>query len=720
MPDSSAFAHFFTPLNTLTQLPGQEFGPASPEVFRITSSFNANGAKAFSICKGVVLVVKQVESTTKVNLVLKPFKQPFPGLNIKYFIYRGLNKSDFFEGANITSDENPSGFITQIKSEYQSFKEAIEDKIHPVPDIPPLTPKSIGYDEAFTGTIPLADFFYKESDYVSAGDSFDETDAFELPMIAAGKSLGTFLDTNSGIDVVLHYGDYKHNFDNGEFNFSLGYASLAEATISLTGLTDTEKRLKREQSTQFIDIAAFYGLFAATSAKVEVMNGEDGEYRTSNAIYTDVLTPFRTKNRWYIYIQGDRTRSYNFYGNYKIADNDNHPMKAGTIADSLLGIDYGTHGWPLLIDDQTTTGSAGENSYYIQLATDNNPNTALFGKLGKITNSKQNNFSDAEDLRLPLDSNGNPKLLTKAIQLSTMAVAEGSNMKNIAALSIILYQGMTYTYIVGQELNEDNEPENIVATPNFFDDVFDLINSEPLLKVGEDTTFSKMTSEKSKLVNHYYNNKQYGISVVQTVTINDSIETGLEEAPTVARVTYSSEVSATLQNPATVGSAVNAPIKTTASVNSTLNGTKTFTVSDSYYYNLRMFTDNSSTITGVEIKATDGSIPGIIILGITKEENDQIKLLITNTIKNPRLLLFELFQEDKELTSIENVKYQKYKLALVYEDISSTIMLKTIFPAQDIIIYSLDRNYHFTSKYSEHMAPIGTVDLTLDYDLIVL
>ncbi len=701
MPDTSASAHFFTSLNTLTQSEAQKFGPVSPDVFRITSSFNANGAKAIAVCKAVVLVVHQNAST--VNLVLKPFKQPFPGLNIKYFIYRGLKKSDFFNGDAVASG-TASEFIKQIKDDYQVFIDKINNAnppINPAPDILPLTPKSIGYDPGFDAEIPLSDFFYKESDFVSAGDSFGPGDEFELPVIAAGKTLGHFNAANSGIDVVLHYGDYKHNFDNGEFDFSLGYAALAEVKIELTGLTDAEKKLKREQSTQFIDIAAFYGLFAPINAKVEVMNGENREYRTSNAIYTDVLTPFVTKNFWYIYIQGDRTRSYNFYENYKIADNDSHPMKAGTAADSLTAIDYGTNGWPVLINDQTTAGSASENSYYIQFATDNNPNTALFGQLGKIVNAKQNNFCDAEDLKLPADNEGNEQRITKVIQLSTMAVAEGSNMRNIAALSIVLYQGVAYTYIAGQELDEDDETVDILATPNFFDDVFDLIKTEPLLRIGEDTTFSKMASEKLKLVNHYYDGKIQGTSAVKTTSINDEIDTNNPDYPKIKRVTYDGEVTFLMSNPVSPSATITTNIQTTTSANNR-TGFNEYIIPPPYYYELKRFKDNGITIKGLLIKATDGSTPCKIILGISKIENDILKDLITNNsnIKNPRLFMVNPYSDGRPLISSDNVRYQKYNVVIVAENSG---VLNSYIPTEPVIVYSLDEKYYFSKTYSDNM-----------------
>ncbi|HUC83472.1 MAG TPA: hypothetical protein VMR70_21345, partial [Flavisolibacter sp.] len=93
MPDHiKEQSHFFIDPSGVTQVAAQAFGPVAgneANEFRLTSGFSCNGtAKAFAICKGIVLVQPQAGNTGKVNLVLRPFTQPFPGLNIKYFVYR--------------------------------------------------------------------------------------------------------------------------------------------------------------------------------------------------------------------------------------------------------------------------------------------------------------------------------------------------------------------------------------------------------------------------------------------------------------------------------------------------------------------------------------------------------------------------------------------------------------------------------------------------------
>ncbi|WP_428232490.1 hypothetical protein [Flavobacterium sp.] len=715
-------SHFFTESGGFTQSPAQSFGPVNTTEFNLTSKFSvATPQKAYSICKGVVLVQPQTGNSDKVNLILRPYKQPFPGLNVKYFIYRGLQRSDFFTNATvdplIKTDGVVSDFITKINIDFDAFhggRKAADGVTDLAP--PSFAAKFIGCDESITDlTIPLSAFFFKESEFVSANGTFKENDAFELPIIDIGKSLGSFAEGECGIDVVLNYGDYKHNFDNSEFLFNLEYARKAEAKIILSG-TDINKKLLREQSTQFIDIAAFYGLFVPKDS-VGVMTAGTLTEKKGFEIYNTIISKFATKNNWYVYIQSDRTRSYDFYGNYKINETGANNLKTGLLENPTTKVvpmtetQYGTFDWPVLINKQEQASSVITNNLYLQLTTDNNKNTALYGQIGKIANAQKDNFINADALRIPPDADGNYQLLTSNVQLTTPAIAG----QNIATLSILLYQGMTNTYD-GEKITDANGQEiTLTGEANFFDDVFSLIDAQPLLKLSGDSSFSKMTCEKLNLINEFYDNKQQGISIAQTLTVNDVIETGIEETPAVARVTYLTEAGDVMNNAVSATGSTTPDTKTSASASGTVSKNKTYELPDPYYYNLKLFTDKTQTITGLELKTLDGTTPGKIILGLTKSENDIIKAKISNGLKNPRLFLIDLFKDGNELLSPENIKYQKYKLAIVAEDEEGK--KKLLEPDTSVLVYSIDRKYHFSKGYSEHMPDLTLSKLRLDLNI---
>ncbi|MBF7093219.1 hypothetical protein IUY40_16930 [Flavobacterium sp. ALJ2] len=719
----SVQSHFFTESGGLTQDDlTQSFGPVTntESEFRLTSKFNITSSqKAYSICKGVVLIQPQAGNSNKVNLILRPYKQPFPGLNIKYFIYRGLQKSDFFttdlDPLIIKNDSSTSDFINKINKDFNDFHQGRKNQDNTGIDAPPFAPKFIGYDPLVPDDVLLSNFFFKESEFVAAGNTFDEKDNFELPMIDMGKSLGNFVSGECGIDVVLNYGDYKHNFDNSEFIFNLEYARQAEAKIILSG-TDLKKKLLREQSTQFIDIAAFYGLYVPEGIVTTIATGVKTN-KKGTEIYDTVINKFATKNNWYIYIQSDRTRSYDFYENYKINTAGAENLKTGLLEDPHTKIvpmtetQYGTKGWPVIINTQTQANTVTTNNLYLQLTTDNNNNTALYGQIAKVANAQKDNFINADGLRLPPDTDGNYGRLTSTVKLTTPAVAG----KNIATLSLLLYQGIINEYLTDPILDENGAPIIQLGQANFFDDVFSLINAQPLLKLSGDSRFSKMTSEKLNLINEFYDKKQQGISVVQTLTVNDVIETGVEAKPIVERVTYLTETADVMNNAVSATGSTTPDTKTSASASGTVTKSKTYELPEPYYYARKLFTDSTQTITGLELKTLDNKVPNKIILGLTKAENDFIKEKITPGLKNPRLFLIDLFEDGNELISPENIKYQKYKVAVVAEDTDGK---KKLFkPTTDVFVYSLDRKYHFSKEYSEYMPEDSKKELMLDLDL---
>ncbi|MBS7253510.1 hypothetical protein [Flavobacterium branchiicola] len=715
----SAQSHFFIESGGFPQQqPDQGFGPKSETVFNLTSRFTLGNEpkKAFSICKGVVLVQPQTGSTEKVNLILRPYKQPFPGLNIKYFVYRGLKRSDFFTTADepliIKKTSSTSDFITKINDDFEAFYEGKKEPDEVTPISIPFKAEFIGYEEPKANlnpndlaqllSTPLSDFFFKESKFETKDNTLEEKHLFELPLIDSGKTLGNFAQGICGIDVVLNYGDYQHDFDNSEFDFNLEYARKPFAEIITNGATNFAKKLQREQSTQFIDIAAFYGLHTADGTITVDASGTKTK-KTGNAIYSDVINNFATKNNWYVYIQSDRTRSYDFYGNYKIGE-DAENLKTGLLEDSVTkevpvtAITYGKLGWPVLVNTQQQANTITTNNLYLQFPTDNNNNTAFYGQIANVANAQKDTFINADGLRLPPDEEGNYADFTSTIQLTTPAVAG----KNIASLSILLYQGKVNMYTDPQVVpDEEGAPIITYRKANFFDNVFNLIKASPLLNLGSDKSYSRMTSEKLNLINAFYDKKQQGISIVQTLTVNDVIETGIEETPTVARVAYITEAVDVMNNAVSATGSTNPTTYTSSSAGGAVGNSKTYQLPDPYYYNLKMFTDSTETITGLELKTLDGSTPNKIILGLTASENDNIKALITKEKKNPRLFLMDLFEDGNELVSPENIKYQKYKVAIVVEDAEGNNKLEE--PGIPVFVYSLDRTYHFSKGYSDYM-----------------
>jgi hypothetical protein len=686
-------SHFFTDPASVNQSAVQAFGPVSENEFNLTAKFTSTGDQAFAICKGVVLI--QPQGGEVVNLILRPYEQPINGLNIRYFVYRGLKKSDFFNGENVLADGNDvSGFIKGINKSFAGF--------YKNENVPPFLSKYIGFDPTHQdANLPLDQFFFKDSEYVDNAGQFVEKEetAFELPMVAKGTSLGRFITGECGIDVVLNYGDYQLPVPNAEFNFDLNYARAAGASISLAAITDEfQKKRIKEQIFQFLDVAAYYGFH--TVAGVVNINGAATK---GEAIYTAVVSKFSTKNRLYLYIQSDRCRSYNFYKNYLINSTDSKSLKLGTVETALTEQAYETNGWPLLIDEAAHTPATANNSLFLQLVTDNGANSMFYGQVATVIAAKEN-FLNAVQLKLPDAVDGTPNLFTKTINLVNPAVATGNTGLNIASFNILIYQGSTYPYILGQETDDQDVTTNVLGLPNFFDDVFDQLNATPLLKATENSDYAVLSSQKVKLIGHYHNNTQLGLSAVPTLNSHDVIETGDSVTPWLKRVTYITEAVDVLNSALSVTGTLAPDTKSNPSVSGAVGSNKTYQLPDAFYYSLQLFTDGTETITGLQLLAKDGSTPNKIILGLTQAENDLLKALITtNSLINARLFLIDLFEDGNELISAENITYQKYKVGIVGETANGE--LKLYLPATDVMVYSLDRRYHFTQGYSKYMVP---------------
>lgn len=727
MPDKdfAPHSHFFTDPSAFTQSGAQAFGPVSENEFRLTSGFaiSFTGTKAFAICTGTIFIQPQSGSVGKVNVILRPYNQPVQGFNIRYFVYRGLQLSDFFDGANVkAASPTASDFINKINSVFSEFYASTE----PGQSAPAFLAKYIGYEpENQTDLTALLDkFFFKQSDYIESNGQVSESQetAFELPIIEVGKSLGTFASGDCGVDIVLNYGDYQLPAPYDEFIFDLSYARLPEAKIILpVGIDAFNAKRKKEQIYQFLDAAAYYGYHGSwEKGVVTTDNGGVKEHKKGMDIYTAVVEQFVTKNRLYLYIQSDRTRSYNFYENYAIQENSTNSLKVGATDTTLTEISFETTGWPLLIDDAPQAHSLDNNKLHLQLVTDNNVNAMFYGQVGQVDNAQTDNFINADNLLLPVDQNGEPSMFTKIITLSNRATGPNNAKVYMASFNLLIYQGRTYSFVSGQDLDNQGVMIDVLAVPNFFDDVFDNINAEPSLKASNDTDYSRITSQKLKLINHYDDRSQQGISVVQTAIINDVIETGLTTAPTLDRVTYLTEAVDVLNNIISVSGTITHDTKSAPSVSGSVTSDKTYRLPEPFYYELIFFTDSTQAINGLELRTVDRSIPNRIVLGLTKVENDLLKALITtNDITNARVFLVDLFEEGNELISTENILYQKYKAGIVGEKPDGTVELYLTEP--EILVYSLDRLAHFSKGYSEFVKieekPVSS--LSLDLDIVI-
>ncbi|UTN03974.1 hypothetical protein L0669_21950 [Flavobacterium bizetiae] len=708
----SAQSHFFIESGGLTQSKEQAFGPVSSDQFNLTSSFSlASSKKAYSICKGVVLIQPQTGNSNKVNLILRPYKQPFPGLNIKYFIYRGLQKSDFFindtDPLVIKNEGTYSDFIDKINKDFLAFHEGRKVKNgETITEIlvPPFKASYIGYDLKFPDSTLLSDVFFKESQFEDKNGTVEEKDPFELPMIDMGKSLGNFAEGESGIDVVLNYGDYKNNLTNGEFVFDLGYARQATAKIITIGTTDYKKKLEREQSTQFVDIAAFYGAFS-NEGKIEITTSSgDTVSKTGTTIYSDLLYNFFNKNKVYLYIQSNRHRSYNFYNNYKLSETNDNDIKIGTSA-NLIETKYGNLNWPVLIFENSQTNSNDHNDISIGLTTSSlYEEITLYVSTGLINIKSERNFVIKENLLDP-ESNNIDSNFTKTISFKVTNISESGQKKNISSLIRLVY--------VGKELDFSSANNYIVwgdkKRHSLYNNIFPNLTIRPVFNNNQN--FLTASFNRESLINYKGFSNYMNESVLNGLVVfqkgkkeianpNSNIETFSKE-----RVLFIAKKVETLDEFSIHKSEVFAQGVFSKKANIDPNLTDYSNYFSSLYgskdYNLKhyMIKDLDTDIKILSLNLKDNLDFDYYNLGITEDELNTLKGIVPNNSSNVNIYLKE--DSENSTSSLEmNTNYLKYSLGIVFENNDGK--LSVIMPPAPIYVYGISHNFLTTASYTEY------------------
>jgi len=349
-------SHFFVDESKLldtvaTNYTTDAFGPVTGSLttkYRTTSKVRTNDTnpvKVFAICKGQVLIQPQTGDDTKVNLILKP-EDSYAPLKIKYFIYRGINKADLI-GNNILKsvvddDVNQPVFLNKLWKQYIAFNTSLKDpstgENFPTPTEFPSA--LIGYDENQPDTTLIENYFTKKEINIS----------YQIPSCKAGEHLGNFTG-EIGLDIVLDHGDYQLQNQEELFKFDLTFARKKEHvfdTAKITSSTPVKEKRYKEYIHQFMDAAAFWGshmecgTIKTTASEISKTEG----LKKNIDIFTNIVTKYQTKNKIYVYIQGENNRSYNYFDNAR-----------KVYGFSPTGQLNNTSGWPIIIEELTVTVS---------------------------------------------------------------------------------------------------------------------------------------------------------------------------------------------------------------------------------------------------------------------------------------------------------------------------------------------------------------------------
>ena len=662
----------------------EKFG-ANGTVFRTTSKISGYNGKVYTICQGQVFLQPCGTDATKVNAILKPFNQPIKGLAIKYIVYRGLNRSDFFDSNLIIKDgTGVTGFVDVIRKEFKGLYNMLGITV------PQFTAQHIGFPvgNSQLETDLIDDYFLKISKVeVTGGNATEQPKkAFELPMIPRGTHLGNATGS-VGIDIVLNEGDYTVANDPNPFQLNLAFARSADYVLDqATGNTAFQKKLIRETATQFLDVAAFYGLH--TQGKGKIHMSDNSVLQTVEQIGSQI-SGFKTAETAYLYIQGSRQRSYNFYGNQNL-EGSTHNIKIGPTTTNL-SLEQFEAGWPV-------KELVAQPSLVVQLTTDNNDAAAMYVKQGVLQDTPNEDYFIRGKNLLQEEGSGVDTNFTKPI---TFRLDKTSAGKTVASFIQLIYEGKTVK--ITSETPGPNPGDPAVSTTydlKDIDDIFGMINVTPKIQTKGTNELVYIIDQNLLLID-FENKGEKDIATVTTKKVEDIImKNGTESLP---RVTYETLLNNIRQSTSGFYESRSAYLDNSNSgtVSYTDKRNNFYQPEKPYYFKTEQYTTpDGISIMALSLGLKQGELSSKKVLGITDDENKElIKIIKDNQLNNPKFYFKnELGDEANYFVSTENIEYKKYNLCVIGEDQEGKLAIK--FPLINVNVTSVDNMVYVSDSYA--------------------
>jgi len=659
------------------------YGPVTGDEankFRTTSVIRTSAeSQVFAICDGQLLIQPLTGESDKVNLILKPSASYAP-FKIKYFIYRGVDKASLLNGLNIASQTSDSPeFIQRIWAAHISLHEALDQPL------PPSLPASfIGYDETNQPGTELMD-------EVFLGSASLDFNLYDIPKCFKGESIGKF-SGEIGLDIVLDYGDYVLEYEEELFRLNMDFARKKEHVFDLSTVVGAVKQKRyKEHIHQFIDPAAFWGSHIESG---ELFFNGDATPKTALADIYPIVSKYQTKHKLYLYIQGERTRSYNFFGNYE-ANNIHFEISPSPV--NYQPYDDG-NGWPILIKEFSQPSSSAIDKLSVVLKNITNSDVENVDRHRVTYVKSSNRVYDTGAHRDRLNQYNATSTTTGLFQLIQNADGPGSTKVAISNMFLLTHLG-----------NED------MPLIPYYKDLFGLVNIKNSLVVPDDVgdDFGVWASySKTRLINFDAINK-FKSAVVNTKVVFD---VGVNSASNAKerRLYISENVDLLSKNTKIIRNTPSASFKENFKDN----------------YELELFNDSNFKVYKGQIK--DGSTvidtlslahaknhllkQGIFQLGILEEEYNKlmydsvtvpVPLPSTPHIPTDATTIFFHLEEDSA-----NEGYRKFKLGLEYEDSAGNLQVTNPSSANEVEVYTIDGFYFFSKEFSEYQDKFSTLART--------
>jgi hypothetical protein len=686
MPSS----YFFTEGGLTAQTASSDaYGPIDSSSFRITTRFGLTNKKAFAVTSGQVLVLPQTgsQNAAKVNVIIKPLKNIDVGIPIKYFIYRGLKKNMFVNGLDIleSNDSTNTPFMKKVWADLKTFNNLVD----PLPNVPAAL---FGYNETEADTITIDQKFFNLHDETTANVNKN----YSLAIIEAGQYFGDFFD-NGGFEIVLDDGAYyQENPDTG-FVLDLSYGRSDDVLLDVAhiiGSPNVSEKIYRENVQKFLDPAAFYGahINEKENGEIKVINTPDtNKYSTRSDIYEYIVSKFYNKNKFYLYIQAERGRSYNF--DDVLGTN---PIKIG-VAESVAPSSYLTNNWPIIIREVEQTHTAEESDAKKMM---NNVSFQLkFGTPEKIL-SIYNNYGNCANG----DVNGDFLLNESLIAPENIPTQDYTNMINyrlINTYSLLGSTALTVKSIASFIFITSNEKKQL----NYFNDFFGPINIEPLIKPSPETSNVIQKSVNQNLKIQYWGLDNTSASQFGMI-FNGLLLPPVLPAPPVdnrTRLYVLKKLSST--------DPLNREFNSYASQDAGYGVASNADEYGTYVYGNKNYkvwkgkiTDASDTIESLQLVNLDaeGNVTNFMSFGLTEIEFNRL-IYNSDTVAAGHIPTgaTNFFFHIDETSLVEGTNYQRYKMGIKYDPHTgaSTIVYPSV--ANTVYVYTVDGYYFFTKGFTE-------------------
>jgi len=684
-------SYFFTESTVAAQSNAEgAYGPdfvSTNTKFNITTQFELANKKAYAVTSGQVLIVPQSgdENESKVNVFIKPLQNVDVGVQIKYYVYRGLKKELFINSSNniLPKSSANTPFMAKVWADLISLNELTE----PLPQIPASL---FGFNTTEADTNSLDVKFFNTYDITST----DEHKVYNLPVIEAGQYFGDFKDNKGGFEIVLNDGFYYQEKSDTGFQFDLKYAKAEKAVFDIAdiaGNPNISEKIYRENVQKFLDPAAFYGAHITEKEKGEIkVVDNDVKYNTKADIYSNIVSKFFNKYKCYIYLQCNKGRSFNF--DETLGEN---PLKMG-VAEALEPSSYKTNGWPIIINEFEQTHTEDENekrkgvnnlSLQLKLKTENK-NVTLYNTFGNCVNEKiEGNFLDKKALVNETDvitqdytNNVNYRLINNYPLNNNSLIS-----KNIA----------TFIYV--------NHEEEEVA---YFNNNFGPVEINHLVKVNNQFTSKnaqKTITQKKRIKTNSIDGgssaSNFHFSTIPYSGTSSQPQDDLFKIYTLKKIDFNFKEN---------------PLKKTTSADIKYNKIKTnddyglFEYGDKNYKIWKgEINDGGKPIKTLQLInfEDEGNVKNYTQLGLTTEDyNKVIYDSITNKNTNhiPESYTNIYFNLRDVITTDNSSVFKKYELGLRVEKYFG-IIAEYIYPSLEniVYVYTVDGHYFFTEQFSE-------------------